>query len=153
MAILNQILQQPFSGSIQPPMMRPFGGLQTPMAPQSAGMNPQDPAHTMMDHQRPDRRDHLDRPHMDFGNLQDLIGQFRSGGVGPGGMPGMGGGVGDQFFGLGGGGAPGMGAAAHPAAVGANPYGSGIMGSVMKAFNGGAGGGLDPTKLMAMLAV
>lgn len=45
------------------------------------------------------------------------------------------------------------GAPAAPAAPAANPYGSGVMGSIMQAFNGGLGGPAyyDPQRLMAML--
>ena len=80
-----------------------------------------------------------------------------------------GGGMTDQVLnkiGLGGGGAPAGGgmmstdhilgsaappAAGAPAAPAAPAAGSGVMDSIMKAFNGGAGGGMDPAKLMQML--
>jgi hypothetical protein len=63
-----------------------------------------------------------------------------------------GGGILDTIPGL-----PGNGPATPPTAAGGVPAGAapsnGIMGAIMNAFNGGAGGGMDISKLMSMLAM
>jgi len=152
MAILNQILsQQPFS--VRPPMVLPEGmrgqGFVHPMAPPSAGMNPQDPGRVEAenDPRRFQFGGGMEPPASQdgrgggmfanvgsFGDLVSSLMHHRGGDVS--GTPPVGGGT-----------------APVRRVPTANPYGSGIMGSVMKAFNGGASGGFDPAKLMAMIGM
>jgi hypothetical protein len=144
MAILNQILGNGGGGmpfSFQPLPMRPMNfamppGVHPPAASEAYGAPPQN---------HPGMGDNGDGNPRGGGGFFDQVKPLfgHLGGSGPIMAPGAAGGV----PGAGGGAAPG-GAAASPAG-----FGGGITGAIMRAFSGGAGGGMDPSKLMALAAM